>query len=280
MYLKLNSQEQIYSCYYHEDTSNMITNLNINNIKDFSTIISALSRDTLDADIYSDEDCTVLIASFKENKIVSSNIEYEDGTMLIVIKPTSLQKEINNLKDTISIQTEQIASIDKQINPDPIDPSTLSIEDAKVYQLNIVNVECTETIHAGIDVETTQGTEHFALTEVDQINITALYTQCMAGTASVPYHADSKICREFSAEEMILLGKKSLEYVIYCTTLCNHIRAWINRSETVEEVIAIHFGSQLPDDLQESFNSIINIGNVENEANNDELVEDTNIEEN
>ena len=265
MFLKFNSQELVYECSIFEDTSNMITNINISNITDFTGVISVVSGATLNVDIYSDEECTNLTGSYKENKIVSFNMSIEDGTALIIIKPSDLQKEINDLKTTVSTQTVQIANIESQINPEPIDPSTLSLEGAKEYQLNVVNTECTNTIYNGIDVETSVGTEHFSLTEVDQININVLYAQCLAGVASVPYHADGTICREFSAAEMITLGKKALEYVIYCTTLCNHMRAWINRSETVEEVITIHFGSQLPADLLESFNSVISIGTV-NEA--------------
>lgn len=210
------------------------------------------------ADVYSDEECTELIGSYKDNKIVSFNISNENGTALIVIKPSDLQKEISELKNAVT-------SIESQINPAPIDPSTLPLEGAKEYQLNVVNEECTNAIYAGIDVKTSKGTEHFSLTEKDQMNITALYTKCLSGTPSVPYHADGSICREFSAEEMIALGEATLKYVVYCTTLCNHIRAWIQRAETVEEVIAIHFNSELPDDLQESFNSVISIGSTDEE---------------
>lgn len=265
MFLKLNSQELAYECSTYEDSSNLITNINISNITDYSDIISAVSQKILNAEIYSDEECTALVTSYNDNKIVSFNMCIEDGRALIVIKPADLQKEISDLKTTVSTQTQQIASIESQINPEPVDPSTLPLEDAKEYQLNVVNQECTNTIYAGIDVETSEGTEHFSLTDKDQINITALYTKCLSGTPSVPYHADNKICREFSAEEMIALGEATLKYVVYCTTMCNHIRAWIQRAETVEEVIAIHFNSELPDDLQESFNSVISIGSTDEE---------------
>jgi hypothetical protein len=256
MFLKINSQTTIYECSVYNDTSNMITNINISGVVDFSDILSAVSGKILTVDIYSDEECAKLVNSYKDNKIVSFNTSYENGTALIVIKPTDLQKEISELKDAVN-------SIESQINPEPIDPSTLSLEDAKLYQLDVVNTECTNAIYAGIDVDTSKGTEHFSLTDKDQINITALYTKCLSGTPSVPYHADDTICREFSAEEMIALGEATLKYVIYCTTMCNHIRAWIQRCETVDEVITIHFNSELPDDLQESFNSVISIGEVE-----------------
>lgn len=265
MFLKLNSQELVYECSTYEDSSNLITNINIINVTDYSGIISTVSQKTLNAEIYSDKECTTLVTSYKDNKIVSFNMSNENGTALIVIKPADLQKEISELKNAVSTQKKQITSIESQINPAPIDPSALPLEDAKEYQLNVVNEECTNAIYAGIDVKTSKGTEHFSLTEKDQMNITALYTKCLSGTPSVPYHADNKICREFSAEEMIALGEATLKYVIYCTTMCNHIRAWIQRTETVDEVISIHFNSELPADLQESFNSVISIGSTDEE---------------
>lgn len=273
MFLKFNSQEQIYECSIYQDLSTMITNINVYDITDYSNIMTVISEDTLNVDVYSDEECTSIEESYNDNKIVSFNINREDSTCIITIKPADLQKEIDSLKDTITTQTKKITSIESQINPAPIDPSTLSLEDAKAYQLEVVNEECTNTIYSGIDVSTSKGTEHFSLTEKDQINITALYTQCLNGVTSVPYHADGAICREFSAEEMVVLGKSALEYVVYCTTLCNHIRAWINRTETVEEVISIHFNSELPADLQESFNSVISIGEVQ-EDNDETVTED------
>lgn len=274
MYLKLNSQKQVYTCEYFEDTSSLTTNINIRNIKDFSNITNILVNESLDADVYSDEECTELVTSFKDYKIISFNMIREDGRVFLAVKPNSLQKEIINLKDSLAQQEEQISTINEQINPTPIDPSTLSLEEAKTYQLDVVNKECTAAIHSGIDVETSQGMEHFSLTEVDQLNITALHTQCVNGVQTVPYHADGKICREFTAEEMIILGTRALEYIIYCTTYCNHIRAWINRLETVDEVIAIHFTSNLPEDLQQSFYSVINGSKtVVNEENDGEVSE-------
>lgn len=276
MFLKFNSQEIVYSCSLFEDTSNMITNINISDITDYSGINEVTNVDVMSAKIYSDEACTELVSSYIDNKVASYNVSRENSTALIVIKPTDLQKQISDLKSTVTTQTQQIASINSQINPEPIDPSTLSLEGAKEYQLNLINTECTNTIHAGINVDTSMGTEHFSLTEVDQININVLYAQCLTGVTAVPYHADGAICREFSADEMIVLGKAALEYVIYCTTLCNHMRAWINRCETVEEVISIHFNSTLPADLQESFNSVISIGSVQEE---DENIESEPVEE-
>lgn len=55
--------------------------------------------------------------------------------------------------------------------------------------------------------------------------ITALQTKYMFGVKSVPYHSSGQICREFTAEEMIHIANKVMEYVVYCITLSNHIKA-------------------------------------------------------
>lgn len=269
MYLKFNEQENTYFCDYYNDKITSTLNFTIKNIEDYGELLDALKRNTIDVSLYYDEDCTLLESIYKSYIVLNVNIEYNVKTLYLSLKSADIAKEITDLKDSLDkTQTsvtgvcKQIETINEQINPTPIDPSTLSLEDAKTYQLDIVNKECQETIYAGIDVETTKGIEHFDLTEVDQLNITALQAKCMAGATNVPYHSSSNLCREFSADEMIAIGNKAMEYVVYCTTLCNHLRAWINRTETVEDVIKIHFSSTLPDDLQESFNSVIgaNIG--------------------
>ena len=267
MFLKFNSQEIVYNCSVLEDTSNMITNINISDITDYSGINEAINGNAVNVNIYSDEACEELDCSYIDYKITSCNMSLEENKALIVIKPTDLQKQIRDLKNTVLDQTKHIAAIESQINPEAVDPSTLPLNEAIKYQLNVVNEECTKAIYNGVDVKTSVGTEHFSLTDKDQINITALYTQCLNGVKSVPYHADGTICREFTADEVIALGEAALKHVIYCTTLCNHIRAWIVRTNSVEEVINIHFNSALPNDLQESFNAIINIDAVKEEAN-------------
>ena len=55
--------------------------------------------------------------------------------------------------------------------PDTSSVEGLSLEDARVAKYHEIAAACEQTIYAGVDVSTSSGVEHFALTEKDQINL-------------------------------------------------------------------------------------------------------------
>ncbi|MDE7308418.1 MAG: hypothetical protein K2N61_07100 [Lachnospiraceae bacterium] len=263
MYLKFNTSESVYLCDCYNDKITSTLNFTIKEVEDFSELLNVFKNSAVDVYLYHDSECTLLEGQYRSYIILNLNIEYNVKTLYLSLKSSDIAAELTSLKESLNTTQSHVKSINEQINPASVDPAFLSLTEAKNYQLEIVNKECTETIYGGINVETSKGTEHFSLTEADQLNITALQAKSMSGAKSVPYHSSGQICREFTADEMMHIADKAMEYVVYCTTLCNHIRAWINRAETVEEVISIHFTSALPDDLQKSFNEVITIGSEE-----------------
>ncbi len=119
-----------------------------------------------------------------------------------------------------------------------------------------VSNQCQNSIYAGIDVETTQGTEHFSLEETDQINLQAATAAIQAGAGGYPYHADGKLCRIFTAEEIKRIGNEAISHKMYHTTYCNHMFEWIRRAEG-EELQNIQYGAELPDDLKASMEAVL-----------------------
>ena len=111
-------------------------------------------------------------------------------------------------------------------------------------------------IYAGMDVETTQGTEHFSLTEKDQINLTTAKNAVDKGAAAYPYHADGEMCRIFTAAEINAIGQASIAHKIYHTTYCNHLFEWIRRADAAE-LAGITYGAELPDDLAAHMQEIL-----------------------
>ena len=109
---------------------------------------------------------------------------------------------------------------------------------------------CNAAIVSGMDVETSQGTEHFALQETDQINLTTALSAVQAGADGYPYHADGQLCRMFTVEEIQAIAQASVRHKLYHTTLCNHLLTWVRRAETAEELETITYAAEgLPDDL-------------------------------
>ena len=121
-----------------------------------------------------------------------------------------------------------------------------------------MSAACNAAIVAGMDVATTQGTEHFSLKETDQINLTTAYNAVVAGVPQYPYHADGALCRMFSADEIKAISAASIQHKMYHTTLCNHLLTWARRADTEEELEGITYSADnLPADLAQNMAQIM-----------------------
>ena len=136
-------------------------------------------------------------------------------------------------------------------HPDPV-----SLEDKRAAKHAEVSAASEAAIYAGMDVETTQGTEHFSLTEKDQINLTTAKNAVDKGAAAYPYHADNARCRIFTADEINAISQASIAHIIYHTTYCNHLFEWIRRADAAE-LAGITYGAELPEDLAAHMQEIL-----------------------
>ena len=139
----------------------------------------------------------------------------------------------------------------KAAQPDPLEELRAAKEDA-------LSAACNAAIVAGMDVDTSQGTEHFSLQETDQINLTTAYNAVLSGASGYPYHADGSLCRMFTAEEITAISNASIAHKLYHTTLCNHLLTWARRAETELELESITYTAEgLPDDLAQNMAQIL-----------------------
>lgn len=145
---------------------------------------------------------------------------------------------------------EELAAWEAE-HPDPV-----PLEEKRAAKHAEISAASEAAIKAGMDVETTQGTEHFSLQETDQINLTAAVTAVKQGAAGYPYHADGELCRMFTAAEIGAVGEASIAHKLYHTTYCNHLFAWIRRA-TASELAGITYGAELPDDLAASMQALL-----------------------
>ena len=145
---------------------------------------------------------------------------------------------------------EELAAWEAE-HPDPV-----SLEDKRAAKHAEISAASEAAIYAGMDVETTQGTEHFSLTEKDQINLTTAKNAVEKGATAYPYHADGEMCRIFTAAEINAIGQASIAHKIYHTTYCNHLFEWIRRADAAE-LAGITYGAELPDDLAAHMQEIL-----------------------
>lgn len=145
---------------------------------------------------------------------------------------------------------EQIAAWEDE-HPDPV-----PLEDKRAAKHAEISAASEAAIKAGMDVETTQGTEHFSLEETDQINLKTATDDVKAGAAFYPYHADGELCRIFTAAEINAIGEASKAHKLYHTTYCNHLFDWIRRADAAE-LAGITYGAELPEDLAASMQALL-----------------------
>lgn len=157
------------------------------------------------------------------------------------------------LPDTYPFVGVEAEKIDGIMTVTALTPGTVpepDLEQLRSGKEAEISTACNGAIIAGMDVETSQGTEHFALQETDQINLTTALSAVQAGAAGYPYHADGQLCRLFTAEEIQAIAQASVRHKLYHTTLCNHLLTWVRRAATAAELETITYAAEgLPDDL-------------------------------
>ena len=146
-------------------------------------------------------------------------------------------------------------------------PDDRPLDEIRADKLAELSASCNAAITAGMDVETTQGTEHFSLQETDQINLTTALSAVQSGAAGYPYHADGQLCRLFTAAEIQAIAAASVRHKLYHTTLCNHLLTWARRAETKEEISGITYAADgMPDDLAANMAAVLAAAEGDNNA--------------
>lgn len=146
-------------------------------------------------------------------------------------------------------QVEQLSEKINTVVPSKKEPETL--EEWKEAKKVEVSADCEAIIYAGVNVTLADGsTEHFSLTEHDQLNLFGKQAQLSAGAEQLEYHADGQPCRYYSAADMQAIIDAAMFHVSYHTTYCNALNMWIAGCETAEEVQIIFYGADVPEEYQ------------------------------
>ena len=179
-----------------------------------------------------------------------------------VALPDDLLSDYINAKGFVipAVEDGQVASL--EVNQEALDtyetankPDISALREDKATELSEA---CHAAIVAGVDVTLSDGsTGHFALEETDQINLTTAYNAVQTGDAGYPYHADGQLCKMYPAADIIAISEAATAHKLYHTTYCNHLLAWVRRSETAEELDGITYGAELPEDLAANMAEIL-----------------------
>lgn len=133
----------------------------------------------------------------------------------------------------------------------PPEPYVPTLEELQAAKKREISQACENAIYSGVDVKLSDGsTEHFSLTEHDQLNLFGKQVQLAAGTTELEYHADGQPCRYYSAKDMQIITSMAMAFVSYHTTYCNAVNMWIAGCETADEIQQIYYGADVPETYQ------------------------------
>ena len=127
----------------------------------------------------------------------------------------------------------------------------ITLEFVKESKLNEMSRVCNEIITNGFDVALSDGeTHHFSLTVQDQLNLITLLAMVQNGETHIPYHADGELCRYFTPQDILTVTNMATTFKTYHVTYYNSLKAYIESLETIEEISAVTYGMNIPEEYQ------------------------------
>ena len=155
---------------------------------------------------------------------------------------SSIEEEAISYLPFISIDEIEDGYITKVSQGEIPEPEVDPIRDAKLQEISSV---CNQVITSGIDVETSQGTNHFNLSLEDQSNIGNLFNLVILGGTEYPYQSDGGVCTIYSAEDIINIYVASQSHITYNTTYHNLLKSYVQSLETIDEINEVSYGDDL-----------------------------------
>ena len=139
-------------------------------------------------------------------------------------------------------------------DPEPVTPSEPyepTLAELQASKKQEISAACEQAIYSGVNVALADGsTEHFALTEHDQLNLFGKQVQLAAGSDKLEYHSDGQSCKYYSAADMQTIITAAMTYVSYHTTYCNALNIWIAGVSDKDELNQITYGASVPEQSQ------------------------------
>lgn len=178
-------------------------------------------------------------------------IQTDSENNIIQLISIGCKPEINGyeISDDTPVEILQNIFDYKYINDEFIlkeDSNNEKIENLKNKKISVLSSVCNKIIIGGISFNN----EHYSLTEHDQINLSKLETLAKDNN-KVLYHADGKKCRIYEPEEFLALTELAFAFINYNITYFNLLKSQINECVNVEEILPIHYGTQLSEENQQ-----------------------------
>lgn len=138
--------------------------------------------------------------------------------------------------------------------PEPVpepEPYIPTLEEVKAAKKEEIRYAYQAIKAAGVDVELSTGTEHFPLSDEEVTLLFGKQFELSGGTTEmVPYQDAENHCKFYPAEDMSKIIDTAFKFISYQTTYRNNLWEWVDECESKEEVEAITYGCEIPEQHQ------------------------------
>ncbi|MCM1236872.1 MAG: acyl carrier protein [Ruminococcus flavefaciens] len=134
--------------------------------------------------------------------------------------------------------------------PEP-EPYVPTLEEVKETKRQEIRMAYQSVKAAGVDVELSVGREHFPLSDEEVSFLYGKQIELSTGNNEpVAYQDSSNRCKFYSKDDMQIIINEAFKFVSYQTTYRNSLWEWIDECQTKEEVEAIFYGCDIPEQYQ------------------------------
>ena len=131
-----------------------------------------------------------------------------------------------------------------------ISDEKITLEVLRDYKIKTMREFCGKAIINGVDVELSDGIEHFALEIEDQINLLSLQDLLHQGAEIIPYHETGKECKLYTAQEIRKILDKVSQHRVWHTTYFNALKVYLEKLTDITAINNIYYGYEIPEEYQ------------------------------
>ena len=133
-----------------------------------------------------------------------------------------------------------------------------TLEQAMAVKLAELSEVCGAAINAGATVTLPDGTEEqFTYSTADQANISEMFTACLMGAESYPYHANDEACKTYTAAQIMAIYGTLSMYKTGQLTYHNQLKQYVKTLDDMEDVLAVVYGQPLTGDYLTAYNTLM-----------------------
>jgi hypothetical protein len=206
------------------------------------------------------------IEIFKDNDLVAEYSVFDGYSNIAYIQDVFVEGE-NKFVDCLEVTltktnlAEQVKRIQDIVEP-VVDESTMTTQQLREHRIKQVSDAGEADIYSGDNVTLSDGTvKHFTYSSHDQANLESYLALIMASdnreNLFIPYHGADETCRQYGYIDIVTiyftLSMKKLRVYTYV----NMLRAWLEYLADIEDIRAIHYGSELPAQYQAQMDEIL-----------------------